>query len=231
MVDLSAANPLANFHIGGIASTLANVGIVLVISIIIIALIGVLVYIKVINKQYWIKIHLFKLVGNTPTRVGIFCAKDVPFGRAGDKLWRVAPNGFYKGFKIIKWLSIGKYQTANNEFWYWLREDGEWINFKQKNIDAETKSMNIEFVQEDMRLQRLATEKLLEQRLMNKSFWDKWGNLIMSMVFFLVLAVCMVIIFYQWDKIAEKTAGLLGSITQITDKLSCTANSGLIPVK
>ena len=62
--------------------------------------------------------------------------------------------------------------------WYYIREDGEWINFKQINIDEESRKMNVKFVQEDMRLQRLATERILEQRLLNKSFWEKYGMIL-----------------------------------------------------
>jgi uncharacterized membrane protein len=57
-----------------------------------------------------------------------------------------------------------------------------------------------------MRLQRLATERLLEQRLLNKTFWEKWGTTIMMIVVFLVISICMVIIFYQFGKVVDKQA-------------------------
>lgn len=136
-------------------------------------------------------------------------------GMAGDKLWRVAPNSaLTKAFKVIKWLPVGTRQTASNEFWYWIREDGEWINFTLSDIDDLTRKAGVKFVKEDMRLQRLATDRLLEQRLMQKTFWEKWGNVIMTIIFFLVTAVCMVIIFYQWSKLIDKMIPLVDTLTK-----------------
>jgi hypothetical protein len=101
-------------------------------------------------------------------------------------------------------LPVGQLQTKPNEFWYWIRKDGEWINYIQTNIDETSKKMGVKFVQEDMRLQRLATERLLEQRLMNKSFWEKWGTTVMMIIVFLVIAICMVLIFFQFGKLLDK---------------------------
>jgi len=227
MADVSSLNPLANLQIGSL-SFIASALLVLFICVIIIGLIGVLVYIMSVKKQYWIKIPVFKMVGNTPTRVNNFVAKDVVLSGAGDKLWRVAPKGFFAPFKVIKWLPVGKFQSSHNEYWYWIRKDGEWINFSLKDIDTVSDEMEVKFVQEDMRLQRLATEKILEQRLLTKSFWDKYGNMIATLGFFLVITICMVIIFYQWAGIIDK----MGSLTSQIDLALKTANNinqGLIP--
>lgn len=137
-------------------------------------------------------------------RVATYCAKEIPFGMAGDKLWRVCGLGMLSKFKVVKWLPVGKLQSAPRVWKYWIREDGEWINYVDENLDDVSKKMGIRFVQEDMRLQRLATERLLEQRLMNKTFWEKWGTTIMMIIVFLVVAICMVIIFYQWSKLLDK---------------------------
>jgi hypothetical protein len=136
-------------------------------------------------------------------RVAIYSAREVPFGMAGDKMWRVSWAGMFK-FKTIKWLPIGKLQSAPRLWKYWIREDGEWINYQDSNIDEVSKKMGVKFVNEDMRLQRLATERLLEQRLLNKTFWEKWGTTIMMIIVFLVIAICMVIIFYQFSKLMDK---------------------------
>lgn len=211
MVDAGSLNPLSNVNIGGNLGTFGGIALVVVIVVVLLALIGLLVYMQFVKKQYYLRIHVFRLVGNVPTRVAIYCAKEVPFGMAGDKLWRVAPNKFMqKPFKIIKWLPTGKIQTAPNEFWYYIRpQDNEWINFTLKDIGKEQEEMGVKFVNEDMRLQRLATERLLEQRLMNKDFWEKWGTTIMMIIVFLVIAVCMVIIFYQWGKLLDKMTPLV----------------------
>jgi hypothetical protein len=49
---------------------------------------------------------------------------------------------------------------------------------------------------------------------MQKTFWEKWGNVIMTIIFFLVTAVCMVIIFYQWSKLIDKMIPLVDALTK-----------------
>lgn len=226
------SNPFTSFKVGQM-STLGNVLIVIAIAVVILTMFGLLIYIFFVKKQYYINIHLFRRVGNTPTRIGVFSAKIVPFGMAGDTLWRVAPAGFWK-FKIVKWLPVGKIQSAPNEYWYWWREDGEWINYAQEDLDLKSKIMKVKFVHEDMRLQRLATDRLLEQRLMNKGFWEKYGNMIMTMIFFLIIAICMVIIFYQWSKLLDKMAPLVTNLDKSLQVIEyqCRLNfssQGIVP--
>lgn len=237
MVSVSSLNPFASINLGSSWGTFGAIGLVIVIAVVILVLIGFLVYFFIVNKQYWIKIHLYRLVGNVPTRIAIHCAKEVPFGMAGDKLWRVAPNSVWtKAFKIIKWLPIGKIQSAPNEFWYYIREDGEWINFRLADLDKVSKESGVKFVVEDARLSRLAIERLLEQRLMDKTFWEKWSGVIMTFILFLVLAVAVVIIFFMWGKLIDKMTPLIEQLTnalkEVTTRCSSGGGaSGLIPAE
>lgn len=231
-LGLGTINPFSNFKIGSLG-IMANVLIVIVLAVVIIVLLGIIMWYFMTKKSYYIKIHVFKMVGNTPTRVNILRAREVGFGLAGDKLWRVAPPGFAMAFKIIKWLPVGKFQAAANEFWYWIRIDGEWVNWVPTDIDEKSKEAKIKFVQEDMRLQRLATEKLLEQRLMKKGFWEKYGLIIGYVVFFLVITIAIVIIFYQWSKVLEQGKEILSMIKPYVDQIAqgCTqTKTGLIPI-
>lgn len=236
-------NPFANIKLGASLGTFGSIALVVMIAVVIIALIGGIIYWRIVKKQYWIRIHVYRLIGNIPTRVAIYSAKEIPFGMAGDKLWKVAPAGMNK-LKTIKWLPVGKIQTAPREFWYYIREDGEWINFQMGDLNKISKEMGIRFVQEDMRLQRLATERLLEQRLMNKTFWEKWGTTVMMIIVFLVIAICMVLIFFQFGKLLDKfaqveqtqleTAKILYRVfgeNYINDALNQTGEgvSGLVP--
>lgn len=228
MLDITKLNPISGFKLGGL-STIGNILLLVTLAGLVVVMVGVLMWVMVSKKTFWIKIHVFRLIGNTPTRVANYKAKEENIGLAGDKLWRVAPTGISMPFKIIKWLPVGKYQAAPREFWYWIRQDGEWINFTFTDLDDTSKLMGIKFIQEDMRLQRLATERLLYDRFMKKSFWEKYGHIIMYLLFFLVITVAMVIIFYQWSKIIDKTGELISMVQSIIERQS--AVSSLIPAK
>jgi len=52
---------------------------------------------------------------------------DYNISMAGDKLWYVP--------KAKKYIGVGSLQSAPNEYSYFEREDGEWINFEIPDID------------------------------------------------------------------------------------------------
>jgi len=239
MVDANSLNPFGAIDLGSKLGSMGSILLVFAIATVILGIIGYFAYSSSVKKKFWIKIHVFRLIGNTPTRVAVYNAKEVPFGMAGDRLWKVA-TGFLM-MKGIKWLPVGKIQTAPKEFWYYIREDGEWINFSLDDLNSVQKSAGVRFVQEDMRLQRLATERLLEQRLMNKSFWEKWGTTVMMIVVFLVVAICMVVIFYQFSKVIDKFAEVSATNLETSKVLlrvfgenylnqSINGGTGLVPV-
>lgn len=180
---------------GGMADV-GKVVLIVVICVVVVAMIGFIYLIRYKKKQFKYIIPLYARIGNVPTRIGTYKAKDVPVGKAGDKLWFVA------GLK--KYIQVANIQTAKNEFWHWLREDGELINFGLDDLDETSKKMGVKFIHQDMRMQRLATDKLLEQRFLQKSFWEKWGMVIGYIIFFLLITVSVVIIYYMHGKLIEK---------------------------
>lgn len=216
MVDASNLNPFSNFDIG--MGTFANVLIVIAIVTLILIGIAVLVLLIINKRRYKYKIPLYATVGNTPTRVANYKARDYPIGGAGDSLWYVA--------KMKKYLPPATIQTAPREYPHWEREDGEWINFGLTDLNDEQKKFNIKFIHQDMRSNRIAIDRLLESRFMKKSFWEKYGLIVSYILFFLVLTVAMVIIFYQFATVVEKM-GLL--VDKMVNFEKTQRESGLVP--
>lgn len=215
MVDPSQLNPInviggGDFDIG--LGSVGNILILILIIAVIIGLVGFLIWWRLDRKKYNIRIPLYTLVGNKPTRIGTYKAKQVPMGKAGDKLWYVR--------KLRKYIPPAIIQSAPNEFWHWIRADGEWVNFNMANLDQQLQKAGVEYIQQDMRLQRLATDRLLEQRLLQKGFWEKWGIVIGYALFFLVISIAMVIIFYQFSGVVEKMGSLIERVDQILQRES-----------
>lgn len=220
---ISDINPFAKFNIG--LGTLGNALLLFFLGIVILGLVGWLIYWYINKRQYFIRIPLFRLVGNVPTRVATYQAKKFPIGKAGDCLW------FVKGIK--KFLAPATMQSAPNEFWHWEREDGEWINFAMGDLDKSQKEAGIRYIHQDMRSQRIATANLLEQRLINKGFWDKYKDLIIQLIFYIITTLMLVVIFWQWGNIADRTNAIVKSIADAStrlDNLECVGiRNPLIP--
>ena len=113
-----------------------------------------------------------------------------------------------------------------------MTKDGEWLNFQFTDLNEEKTKLGLKFLQKDMSLARLSTDRLLEQRLMDKGFWEKWGIIIGYVIFFLMITVAMVIFFYELAKVVEALATVtttLDGMLKMTLERERGQNS-LIPV-
>lgn len=217
--NIGGALGIDKFNIG-FGSTFLNVIFVVIIAFIIIGLIGVLIVLWINKKRYKFTIPLYAKVGNRTTRIATLKAREVPMGRAGDKLW------FAKGTGVKKWMSPATIQSAKNEFWHYVREDGEWVNFEMEDLDEISKKAGVKYVAQPMRLQRLATDRLLEQRLMQKGFLEKWGLVIGYVIFFLVITIALVVFFHQYGKATNTLGEILQKADSILEKANRIENGG-----
>jgi len=226
-VDVSETLGLDRFNLLG-SSLFLNVLFLIILAVFILGLIATGIILWVNHKKYKYRIPLYTKVGNVPTRIATLKAKPVPFGRAGDQLWYV------KGKGVRKWIAPPSIQSAKNEFWHWIREDGEWVNFSMADLDDISQKAGVKYVKQEARLTRLAIDRLLEQRLQGKSFLEKWGLVIGYVLFFLVITIALVIFFHQYEKATESLNGILSKADTILDKAVALergtgGTSGLIP--
>jgi hypothetical protein len=223
MPTIADINPFSNFSLGGWATT-GKLIIIFILALLVVAGVTVLIIWWLNKRKYWISIPLYRKVGNVPTRVANFKARVFPIGKAGDKLW------FVKGVK--KYIPPATLQSAPNEFWHWERADGEWINFTLSDLDHAQKKAGVRFIHQDMRSQRVATSNLLEQRLMQKGFWEKWGVVIGYVIFFLVITVAVVINLYMMGKVVEALSPLITKMDEalrlILENQGCKT-TGIVP--
>lgn len=218
--DMKAGNIFGGFDIG--LGEMGSIILIIVLAVLIVGLAvsGIVLYLN--NKKYKYKVPLYKKVGSVPIKIATYKARDFPIGNAGDKLWFVK--------KAKKYISPGMIQTAPNEYPHFEREDGEWINFGLGDIDQEFKEAGIKYLHQDMRANRIAISQLLEQRFNKNSFWDKYGNMIVNVIFYLVIAIAMVVIFYQWSDIVDKTSVLMDRIVQLEEQRRTNpGNEGVVP--
>jgi len=153
---------------------------------------GVVIWgvIIVMNRlKYNKKLKLFRKVGNEIVPVLDDKGWFARVGTAGDQWCKVQ--------KFKKTLPRPRKQMAKDEYWFYEREDGEWVNFSLKDFDEDMKKAGAYFVDEDMRLQRLGIQKNLENRFQKVTFWQKYGGMIMNILFMVIVTVCLVILFKE----------------------------------
>ena len=217
MVELADANIFAGIKMGAVGLGL----LIFFGALLIVALIGILVFWYVNNKRLKYYIPLYKMIGGKPMEIATYRACDFKIGYAGDKLWYVA--------KSKKYIVAGTIQSGKNKFLHFEREDGEWVNFGLNDIDKQMKEAGARYIQSDMRAGRIAISNILEARFKRKeSFWEKYGSMITQTIFYLIVSVSMVIIFYQWGGIIDRTNELLGRVIAY-EELKCPAIAGVVP--
>ena len=213
--------PLGNFS----ASSLGTIVLVFLIALIVIGLIGWLFYVWYKKRLYNETVWILGNVGNTPQIKRIDKARFIKIGNAGDKLFHLA--------KMKRYLVPPTLQSGNHLWIFWEREDGELINVSYSDVDFQQKKMNLAFVDADMRMQRLGIEKNLEARLQKQSMWEKYGALIVNIVFLVLVTVCLVVLFMRIEGVAEaltKAVTIAGDVLKEAHGVNPARPDSLVPV-
>lgn len=180
------------------------------------------VYFYIINLKFNKKIILFKKVSGKVIPVAKDKGMLERIGLAGDNWLRV------KNFKKI--LPRPKIEMEKNTYWYFEREDGEWINFCLDDMDAVMKTAKAYYVDEDMRLQRLGIQRNLKDRFEKSSFWDKYGNMIMGILFMMIVTICLIVIFNKINDLVKALPQLAHALESLANAIASNYNDGMIPV-
>lgn len=181
---------------------------------------GFLFYLWYQKKVYSQKIKVFSMMGKQPMLKYEDKARVVPVGFAGDKLFIMK--------KQKRALPPPTIQMGFKEWWYWEREDGELINIGIDNLDEIQRNLGIQFVDTDMRMQRLGIEKNLQFRLQKQDWWQKYGQLVANGIFYVLITLMLIVLFTQWKKVADAVTGAVASVSncQTPTKPSQTGGTG-----
>lgn len=170
------------------------------------------------------KVTLFRKVANRIIPVSTDKAMFERVGQSGD-YW-------LKTQKLKKTLPRPKIEMGKNTYWFYEREDGEWINFEMADIDAQMKKAGAYYVDEDMRLSRLGIQKNLQARLLKETFWQKYGTTIMLIIFVLIVTIALVVLFQKmqgnWVS-AEKTAQAIEHMAVSVSDMARQIGGGVKP--
>lgn len=173
-------------------------------------LLALIIYMIIAHLKFNKKIILFKRVAGVIIPVGFDKAILERIGLAGDTWLRTR--------KWKKILPRPKIEMEKSVYWYFEREDGEWINFSLGDLDEDMKKADAYYVDEDMRLQRLGIQRNLKDRFDKVGFWDKYGAQIMMVLFMLIVTICLIIIF-------NKINDLVKALPQLAQALESLANA------
>jgi len=191
------------------------------IAVVVACFIAFGVYLLILHLKFNKKVVLFRKVAQRIIPVATDKGMIQRIGIAGDTWLRT------KKFKKI--LPRPKIEMEKNTYWYYEREDGEWINFNIEDIDRRMKEANSYFVDEDMRLQRLGIQRNLKDRFDKPGFWDKYGVQVVMVIFFLIVTICLVVIFNKMNDLIKALPQLAKALESLANSIA-SQGSRMVPV-
>lgn len=224
------ADQLSQFMPG--FSMAGTVGIITwaLIMIIVVIIIAIVAFMIIQRRKFKYKIVIFEKVNGTfqPTRKDM--AMETKVGKLGHICLYLKKNRVYR--------TRPKTQTGIRTYWYFIREDGTWINGGPGDWDAQSKKLNIHMVDTDMRMADAELEGALKARYDKPKLWAQYGTVIISMGFIVIIAVMAWFLFDKWIEIARIINGGMATTGEVVSKLDsvianmnnvCTGGSGMKP--
>jgi hypothetical protein len=191
------------------AQSMTNFALMAVAFVVIGIIIGVVSYFIWVRVKYDKKIVVFERIGQRiePTRHDK--AMEYKIVESGDTLFYLK--------KAQKWLPLPTIQTGIKTYWFFIREDGEWINIGLGDIDKQMKAANVFFLDKDMRYARVAMQRLLEKRLQKQPWYLEYAGVIMYIGLIFVTGLVMWLMASKFVEVANASAEAIKSSKEVLD--------------
>lgn len=196
---------------GGIGNLFSNFAILVLFLIVG----GILTYWYVNKKSFSKTIHIFEDVNSIPAPMGMDKAKEITLPFTSVRAF------FLKGKKI--YLPRPSLQTGKNHYWYFIREDGEWVNVTLESLNTKLKQLDLKFDHTDMRMANASLKKLVEKNYKKLNWLKEYAPYIGFAVIILMLGVAGYLTMSEANKVvgsASANVKVLGEIlTELKDIL------------
>ena len=211
-------------------TTVLTVGVVLIIAIIFLVGVGFVTFLIVRKRKFNKKIVIWEKIDGQFKPTGKDRAMEIKWSTAGDTIFYLMNRKIYKPRPTI--------QTGPNTFWYFIREDGEWINFGPGDFDEDSRKLHARFLDKEMRYARTQIQKGLRERYEKPNFWTKYGTVIMSVTFIVLIGMMTWLLFDKWVKLASETTHAIEVGGQVMEQAKnvlaalghvCQGGSGYTP--
>ncbi len=224
--------PSSDF-IGGFFS----VGVWLIFIFIFAVISAIVTYLIVVRLRYNNKVIIWQKIGNNIEIIGRDRAMGMPLSRFGEQVLYLK--------KRKKYLPMPDKQVGRRMFFYFIRKDGQWINVSMDDIDELTKKLRIHFTDKSTNYARTQIDRALKERYDKPNFFEKYGVLIVSITFVVLLGILTWLLFDKWIDLAgatssgveqlgivtEKTGVMIDRVTELLEVMEniCQGGSGVIP--
>ncbi len=187
------------------------------VFLLILALIaGGLAYYFSRKKQFNKQIHLFEEVSGQTVPVGTDKAKEI-----------ILPNTSIRAFYLKRrkvFLPRPSIQTGAGNYWFFIRDDGEWMNVRPQNLNSKLRELDLHYDHTDMRMSNASLKKLIEKNYKKMNWMKEYAPYIAMGVLMVFLGLAIFLGTYQ----ANKAVSALGSTAKTNQEVAASLNNILV---
>jgi len=184
--------------------------VVILLIILMSAVVGVALWIYYQWKIYNKKIILFEnIAGQGYQVVGRDKARIVKIGDGGEEIL------FLRRRKVYR-TAYGRKMGANT-YWFAIGQDGYWYNIVLGDLDAKMGMLDIEPIDRDMRYMHVAIRKNIQDRYKKESFMQKYGVMVISGVFLLVMLIAIWLLMSKAGDLIQASERTVQTIPQLAE--------------
>tara|TARA_Y100001951_G_C11206819_1_gene220518 strand:- start:49 stop:747 length:699 start_codon:yes stop_codon:yes gene_type:complete len=201
LADIPINVPSFGFGIGtGVVPILVAIFIIVLAG-------GIILFLWTDRRLYNKKIVLFENIsGQGYQPVFNDRARTIKLGSGGEELLYLKKKKVYR-------TAYGR-KMGKNTYWFCVgARDGYWYNVLLGDIDAQMGMLDVEPIDRDMRYMHVAIRKNIEERYNKPKFMEKYGTIMMSGIFLIVMIIG---IWFLLDKIADISTSVAGSVKSAT---------------
>lgn len=222
---LDFAGALPDVSVGGLTNIFLWAGIIIFILVVL----TIIAYFLIIWWRYKAKVEIWEKVGGIPKRVKTTRGRFVRYGDVGDRVF------FIRKPKLI--VPVPEFQAGDNTYLFYVRSDGELMNFQPEDFDEIQKKLGAKFLHKEMRYARVSLAEKFKERFDKQSWFEKYGAIAVNVIAVIILLVFVFLILdkvfsaaSQLNRALELTAQLQQENARVISLLDqLVSNSGITP--
>lgn len=196
---------------GDTVSKATNLGVGLIYFVIMGIAVAIATAWWVNRKSYNKTIHIFEEVSSQTEPIEMDKAKEItlPF---------TSVRAFYLKKKKI-YLPRPSLQTGKGHYWFFIREDGEWMNIKPSNVNEKLRELNLKFDHTDMRMANASLKKLVEKNYKKTNWLKEYAPYIGFAILILMLGIVAFLVVGESSKVVGGINANIDNMEGITANL------------
>jgi len=223
-------NILGDVNLSGIGRMFLVFGVVFFVLILVGGVVFLYYYRKLKKTQFLNSIPIFTKVHGKLSRIGIDKAKELFIPDTNISLF------FLRDKKI--YIARPTRSMGSNEYWYYISENGEWINFDLSTSPDDNTLAIANYDHRDTRYAYVNLKEIIKRNYKDKSvkWWQdpKIIGIIGIIIIMVIFTIVMILFFSRTGKMIEGLSPIADKMLTIADKLEKTSlnmqniNSGVV---